>query len=121
MHLAGDFAGGLAVGVEYRPFDSELAPWIELIRKPAGGFCDRCRIIRQLVADAGIDAPDATILSAYRAAEVRTLEILRRNDVRAAIRAVAAALMQTGRLHGEEAAAIAGAHIAPGELSKPEI
>ncbi|MBY5562175.1 hypothetical protein [Rhizobium leguminosarum] len=118
MHLAGDFAGGLAVGVEYRPFDSELAPWIELIRKPAGGFCDRCRIIRQLVADAGIDAPDANILSAYRSAEVRTLEILRRNDVRAAIRSVAGALMKTGRLTGEEATEIAARYIQPGELKE---
>lgn len=118
MTMAGDFAGGLAVRVEYRPFDSELAPWLELIRKPAGGYCDRCRIIRQLVVDAGIDAPDVTILSAYRAGEVRTLEILRRNDVRAAIRAVANALMKTGRLTGEEATEIAARYVQPGELKQ---
>ncbi|NEJ21034.1 hypothetical protein GR247_12750 [Rhizobium leguminosarum] len=118
MTMAGDFAGGLAVRVEYRPFDSELAPWIDLIRKPAGGFCDRCRIIRQLLADTGIDAPDRAILSAYRAAEVRTLEILRRNDVRAAIRAVADALTKTGRLTGVEATEIAARYVQPGELKQ---
>ncbi|WP_165447512.1 hypothetical protein [Rhizobium leguminosarum] len=120
MTMAGDFGGGLAVRVEYRPFDSELAPWIDLIRKPAGGFCDRCRIIRQIVADLGLDAPDVAILSAYRTAEVRTLEILRRKDVRAAIRTVAGALMKTGRLTGEEATTIAARYIQPGELKEHE-
>jgi hypothetical protein len=118
MVMAGDFAGGMAVRTEYRPYDEEVAPFIDHIRRGAAGHCDRCRITRWLVVAAPVDASDATILSAYRSAEVRTLEILRRNYVRAAIRTVAIALMKTGRLTGEEATAIAARYIQPGELKE---
>jgi hypothetical protein len=118
MTLAGDFAGGLAHRHQYRPHDAELLPWLELIRTPAGGYCDRCRIVRLLVSKHGLDATDATILAAYREAEEKTLEILRRLDVRAAIRAVAEILISDGRLDGATAIEIARRHIVPGELAK---
>lgn len=121
MTLADDFSGGLVVRWEYRPTDAELTPWLDLIRQPAGGSCDRCQIMRALVVEAGLDAPDAVVLAAYRAAEIETLAILRRTDVRAAIRAVADALMTAGELTGDAATAIAARFIAPGELTKETI
>jgi hypothetical protein len=118
MTLAGDFAGGIYHRVEYRPHTEELLPWLSLIRQPAGGFCDRCRIVRSLVVEHGVTSPDETILSAYRRHEVEALAILRRNDVRAALRALVDELMKTGRLAGETATAIASRFIRPGELKE---
>lgn len=120
MTMAGDFAADMMLRWENRPIDAELKPFLSMIREPAGGGCDRCLILRSLVARHGIRSADEAVLSDYRQLEVRTLEILHQSRVRAAIRAVAAALIKSGRLSGEEAVAIAGAHIAPGELAKAE-
>jgi hypothetical protein len=120
MTMAGDFAADMMRRWEIRPIDAELKPFLSMIREPAGGGCDRCLILRTLVGRHGIQSSDEAVLSDYRQLEVRTLEILRRSRVRAAIRAVAAALMKSGHLSGEEAVAIAGAHVAPGELSETE-
>jgi len=116
MLLAGDFAGGMAVRTEHRPVDGELSPWLDLVRKPAGGYCDRCRIIRALVIEHGVDASDAAILSAYREAEARTLETLHRMEVRGAIRAIAGELMGVGRLTGDAVTEIASRYVVPGSL-----
>lgn len=121
MSLAGDFAAGLLHRQEHRPYDAELAPWISMIREPAGGGCDRCLILRTLVARHGIASPDVKVLGDYRRLEERALSLLRLPRIRAAVRAVAAALADTGRLSGAAVLEIVGRHVEPGEFLEREI
>ncbi|EPE98438.1 hypothetical protein [Rhizobium grahamii] len=105
---AGAFAEGILFNQIHRPTLEELER--EMLAYQAAGDLARSdlgKIIGALVTEYG----DA-FLTQYRALEVTTLDILSRNPVRSAIRAVAGKLERLGRLSGAEATAIASPYIA---------
>jgi len=115
---AGRFAEGIRSNLTHRPTLEELEH--DMLDDQATGYLGRSdlsKIIVALVTDYGDD-----FMTQYRALEVTTIDILSRNPVRAAIRAVANDLMRVGRLSGADASAIASRHIAPGSLNmeKPQ-
>lgn len=96
----------------YRPPDAELASWrIAARRCEVFGFCDDCRIALTLAASTQT-LPD--YIAGYRAAEERTLALLDKPNIRAAIREIAAQLMLHGSLDGLTIHHIAARHgVAP--------
>jgi len=109
--MAGPMAEGIPDNWTHRPTDEEVE---------AGLVCsmsssDLNQIFRCL-ADRRLPGSDRSVMDEFRQLEAATIAILARNDVRAAIRAVAGELMSVGRLTGDAVIEIASRHVVPGSL-----
>jgi hypothetical protein len=112
---AGPIAERLARRLVYRPTDDELRPWLAMGRNRWIGYHDYAR----LFARAAKDHPDwdeARLFAHFREYERLAIELLTRWPFRAAIAAVADALLDRGTISGEVVYEIVGRHIAESDL-----
>jgi hypothetical protein len=65
-----------------------------------------CQTAFWLLVACGLDASDAELLAAYRAAELRAIELVQRRDVWSAIKRVAAELIEKKSLSDGEVRAL---------------
>ena len=93
--------------------DHHLLPYHERICARGGGQCDLCSAVRSAVIVAGSTVPTGGV-AAFRALERQTHDLIKHPAIWAAIRELAAELMERGTATGLEAEAIAQKHFDKG-------
>lgn len=103
--LAGDIAERWRDRLVHRASDDDLMFFVRAVRANTGGGCDGCYAFRHIVA-VRPDWNDCGILQLFRTIEAEAIEIVTSRPVTAAIRAVAAQLMLTPTMSGDDVRAI---------------
>jgi len=116
VYVAGDVAQRWRDRRIFRPLDADLMPILRRVDDCKGGSCDFCAALRlcTLLAPNG-DLDGA--LAVYRQIEERTIDLMTRREIAAAVAALAARLMAVGTVHEAEIMTIAERHFAPGAYS----
>jgi hypothetical protein len=120
MRIAVDFAGAVGEMARTRCW-STLSPddeddYLSRIEAGLGGGCDECGMARWAWMSVGLSAGKVAAREVFRAGQLLALSIGQRRDVLAAIRALAAALMEHHTMTGAEAHAVIEPYVQFGSL-----
>lgn len=120
MRIAIDFAGAVGEMSRLRCW-STISPddeddYLSRIEAGLGGGCDECGMARWAWMSVGLSAGKVAAREVFRAGQLLALSIGRRRDVLAAIRALAAALMEHHTMTGAEAHAVIEPYVQFGSL-----